>query len=83
MSLRDYPCHWPVRVVSSAAQAAAVVPHIDLLCIAFFFEQDELSKSLVEALDRFHQLIHDSFGFSISYFFVYGVSKEKLICLPD
>ena len=28
MSLRDYPCHRPVRVVSSAAQAAAVVPPV-------------------------------------------------------
>ena len=28
VSLRDYPCHRPVRVVSSAAQAAAVVPPV-------------------------------------------------------
>ena len=28
VSLRDYPCRRPVRVVSSAAQAAAVVPPV-------------------------------------------------------
>ena len=28
VSLRDYPCHQPVQVVSSAAQAAAVVPPV-------------------------------------------------------
>ena len=53
-------------------------------CLTFFFlarEQTELSKNFGEILDRIHQLVQDSFGFSFSKLFAYDSSQENLVCL--
>ena len=39
-----------------------------------FLEQNELLKNFWQILDRFHQVVQDSFGFSFSKLFAYDVS---------